>query len=429
MLRLSDEILLQILKYLYYLDPDFVPCGQKEDLLATRAVCRRLAEIGASLAFEHVTIVHGERNYTSFLQMSRTPYLCQSVRRLTFTFESFEVDPTPEKFEDCRGIRLEQYSPEEFNELYENFCYGCEHQRQIEKSNLDIASLAGAMPQYRRLRSVRILEDLGSQVEHSGGRGYTGTGPRLFRAITSALYISGLAIEELHLGSLGLDPPALIGIIQELSSLALVPYLRVFGRLRRLVMILPWVVEGGPVNYYGVAELIQSAVSTTELVLRSDGLGYGLPADFFKSLSPHLQILRLDLLQIENPLHLINVFHKHAHNLKVVELYSIDLESPDGEDLEGSWELVFVEMRSCLNLESIHLSDLMLEGYGILMVEKYRAIGYPAIEDFIQRKTDDNPLEIASRISKLGIIILETCQELTHNTYLGSTNEERNLRK
>jgi len=39
-----------------------------------------------------------------------------------------------------------------------------------------------------------------------------------------------------------------------------------------------------------------------------------------------------------------------------------------------------------LNLESIHLSDLMLEGYDILMV--------PAIEDFIQRKTDDNPLKI-----------------------------------
>lgn len=37
-------------------------------------------------------------------------------------------------------------------------------------------------------------------------------------------------------------------------------------------------------------------------------------------------------------------------------------------------------------MESIHLSDLMLEGYDILMV--------PAIEDFIQRKTDDNPLKI-----------------------------------
>lgn len=67
MLPLSNDILLQILKYLYYLTPDCDPCGEKEDLLATRAVCRRLAEIGASLAFEHVTIVHGER-----LQRSKT---------------------------------------------------------------------------------------------------------------------------------------------------------------------------------------------------------------------------------------------------------------------------------------------------------------------------------------------------------------------
>lgn len=129
MLRLSDKILPQILQYLYYLDPNFVPWGQKEDLLATRATCQRLADIGASLAFEHVTIIHRERDYTNFLQLSQTPHLCRSVRRLTFTFESFEIDPTPEQFECSRGIRINQHTPEEFNELYEIYCLGCEHQK------------------------------------------------------------------------------------------------------------------------------------------------------------------------------------------------------------------------------------------------------------------------------------------------------------
>ena len=78
---------------------------------------------------------------------------------------------------------------------------------------MDIASLAAAMPQYRRLRSVRVLKDLGSHLEHWGDREYTGTGPRLFRAIASALYVSGLEIEELLLGSLDSDAPALLGIV------------------------------------------------------------------------------------------------------------------------------------------------------------------------------------------------------------------------
>ncbi|KAH6672613.1 hypothetical protein B0J14DRAFT_655484 [Halenospora varia] len=405
MLRLSDEILLTILKYLYYLDPNFVRWGQKEDLLATRAACRRLANIGTSLAFEHVTLIHGERNYATFLQMSRSPHLCQSVRRLTFTFESFEVDPTPEQFEYSRGIYKDsdQHTPEELNELYKTYCHGCEHQKHIEESNVDIASLAAAIPQYRTLRSVRVLEDLGSRSEDwfvYDDRGYTGTGPRLFGAITSALYVSGLEIEELHLGSLGSDARALIGIVQELSSLALLPYPRVFGRLRRLVMILPWTVDAGQVDYYGVLELIQSAaLALEELVLRSDNLGDALPAEFFESLSlPHLQVLTLELLEIQSPLHLMQFFRKHAHTLKVVELCSINLESGFGSNLESnlesSWELIFVEMRSCLNLESIRLSDLMDSGREILAGRNYRVVNMWAIEDFIQRQTDDNPFEL-----------------------------------
>jgi hypothetical protein len=68
MLRLSNELLLKILKYLYFLDP-FVQWGQKEDLLASRAACRRLADIGTNLAFEHITLIHGERSYANLLQI------------------------------------------------------------------------------------------------------------------------------------------------------------------------------------------------------------------------------------------------------------------------------------------------------------------------------------------------------------------------
>ena len=80
----------------------------------------------------------------------------------------------------------------------------------------------------------------------------------------------------------------------------------------------------------------------------------------------------------------------------MLELCSINLESYFGDDLEGFWELIFIEMRSCLNLEFIHLFDLMLNGYGILMDEKYQAVNYWAIKNFIQRQTDDNPLAMGN---------------------------------
>lgn len=74
----------------------------------------------------------------------------------------------------------------------------------------------------------------------------------LFGAITSASYVSGVEIEELHLGPIGSDAPALIGIVYKLSSLALSPYPCVFRKLRRLVIILPWIVDAGQMDQGGV---------------------------------------------------------------------------------------------------------------------------------------------------------------------------------
>lgn len=352
MLQLCDEILLQTLKYLYYLDPNFVRWAEKDDLLATRAACRRLGNIGIGLAFEHLTVVHGERGYATFLQMSRRPYLCHSVQRLTFTFQSFEVDPTLEQFVYSRGISMDSNTPKEPNKLYQTYCHNCEHQKHLEESNVDIASLAAAIPQLRTLRSIRVLEDFGSWLKDwfvHDYHGYTRTGPRLFGAITSALYVSGLEIEELHLGSLDSDDPALIGIVQGLSSLSLLPYGRLFGRLRRLEMILPWMVDAEEVNYYGVTEVIQSsALAVEELSLGFDNLSYAISAEFFDSLIlPHLQVLWLKAIEFQGSLHMMQFFRRHARTLKVVELCSINLESDLESDLENSWEPIFIETRNC----------------------------------------------------------------------------------
>ena len=63
MLQLPDEVLLKILGYLYYIDHEFCMYGKKADLLACRLACRRLADIGQNLAFEHITFVQDEEDY------------------------------------------------------------------------------------------------------------------------------------------------------------------------------------------------------------------------------------------------------------------------------------------------------------------------------------------------------------------------------
>ncbi|XMA19898.1 hypothetical protein WAI453_012689 [Rhynchosporium graminicola] len=68
-------------------------------------------------------------------------------------------------------------------------------------------------------------------------------------------------------------------------------------------MILPWVAKGRPVDYYSVAELIQSAVSTTELVLRSDNLGYRIPAVHSLDSSPDTRVVRVRLVIQKNVRH------------------------------------------------------------------------------------------------------------------------------
>lgn len=57
MLCLSDEVLLMILENLYYVDDNLDISGQKNDLLSTRAVCRRLANIGQDLSFKYITFI------------------------------------------------------------------------------------------------------------------------------------------------------------------------------------------------------------------------------------------------------------------------------------------------------------------------------------------------------------------------------------
>ncbi|KAH8799384.1 hypothetical protein F5884DRAFT_811725, partial [Xylogone sp. PMI_703] len=279
MLRLPDEILLEILKYLHYVDTDFSVHGKKDDLLSSRATCKRLAIVGQGLAFEHVTFTQRKGSYAALLKMSKFPCACKAIRRLTCSFEAFQTKP-----EHSQGAysRQKTWIQREFDRLSDIYYHGCQHQ-QFEDSNVDTASLASALSCFQKLSSVRIVEDLSTLWGDwfPDDPSYTENGARLFETITTALFVSGLEIDELHLESASTGSPAFTGIIQNLSSAALMPYPYVFGKLRRLRMLLPWRVDGEQLNFDSISKLIQSAASSLEeLVLQSDQYSYPLPRDF-----------------------------------------------------------------------------------------------------------------------------------------------------
>jgi hypothetical protein len=63
---------------------------------------------------------------------------------------------------------------------------------------------------------------------------YSQAGQRLFKAITSALSVSELGLEELSLGYFDDHAPSLIGIVQNLAPARLGIYQQAFGNLKRL---------------------------------------------------------------------------------------------------------------------------------------------------------------------------------------------------
>ena len=401
MLRLSDEVLLLILECLYYVDGDFCIHGEKDDLLASRATCRRFAHLGQGLAFKHITFVQDEEGYKRLLELSRSPYVCQRVQHLTCYFADFEAGRTRTKLAKSRGINRRSWTREEFNDMYEEYCRARQHQELLEDGNLDIASLAAALPRFRRLRSIKILRDLNdldedwSMLESSFT--YSKAGRRFFDATACALSVSGLGIEELSLGSFDEDSPSLLGVIQNLAPAKLRLYQQAFGSLKRLALKLPWVVydkSGGPnhdLNCAGISALIQSAPLLEELRLGVDMYGSEpLPADLLESLKlPRLRTLGLHSVLFQDPVCLIDFLSKHAATLKRVELWALNLQA--------FWESVFIGMRDILTLDSIYIGH---NGCQWIEMEPWWTESGPEflngreIENFVQRKTDVNPFDL-----------------------------------
>ncbi|KAN0114383.1 hypothetical protein V8E51_003927 [Hyaloscypha variabilis] len=94
MLQLSNEVLLMILELLCSVK-DLKTYGEKQDLLACRGTCRRLANVGQGLAFAHISFAQGAEGYERLLKISKSPSLCDNNRHLTcYTARGFFIRVT-----------------------------------------------------------------------------------------------------------------------------------------------------------------------------------------------------------------------------------------------------------------------------------------------------------------------------------------------
>jgi hypothetical protein len=366
-LHLPDEILLRIFDFLYYVDDNFNIYGNKNDLLASRLVCKRLATIGKHLSFEHITFINDVKGYKRLLILSQSS-AANSIRRLSCYFQAFDTVTT--EYVD-RVLGWGQLDMHKVNEMY-NLQYLPRNRQQtrLQARGLDTGVINKAIPSFERLRAINIKQDFSDrygdmfQILDPHLRGvfaYSPLGQRLFEAITSAFTDSQIGIEVLQLGHIEdnkhfedatilqkfnrIHQPPMTSTIKGFTITRRGLYQQAFRRLTRLRIRLP--VDS---DYNGLSTFVQSALLLEELWLQFSYQGeQALTSDFLRPLKrSRLRILRLDLALIEDSFCLVDFLSKHATSLKIISFRELKLKI-------GSWETVFIEMKKLLTLSSVYI--------------------------------------------------------------------------
>lgn len=410
LLRLSDDLLLMIFEFLYCVSKDFIVYGNKQDLLACRATCQRLRDVGQSDAFAYIEFTHSREGYERLLAISKSSHLCSAVRHVTCYFE--RCDKSLERAAETHDLNQAEGPSDD---VYETHGLSNQQQEFLAGSSVDVASLATAFNCFRKLRTVRILQDLrntfGDWFLLDRVFANSRAGQALFEALTSTLFVTGLGIERLALGSFHGDSPALIGIIQGLDLAKQGLYQKAFRNLKCLEILLPMVVhheDNGflqtlELNHAGISVFIQSAPLLEELRLVFDiSSQHALPSSFVDSLQiPNLHTLRLAAVLFQDPSCLVRFCSRHSATLKMVEFSELCLQT-------GSWETVYIGLRDILMLESVILPGPLFVGgslieefaeqeradpllWAYLAGDGCRVINNDGIERFIQRRTKNNP--------------------------------------
>ena len=86
--KLPNEVLLNIAEKVYHVNGRLEVYGHKSDLLSMRGTCRKLADIGRSLALKHVSFLQDKVGYDRLRAFSNSS-CAGEVRYLTCRFQAF----------------------------------------------------------------------------------------------------------------------------------------------------------------------------------------------------------------------------------------------------------------------------------------------------------------------------------------------------
>ncbi|KAI3331267.1 hypothetical protein F4824DRAFT_476100 [Ustulina deusta] len=413
LLTLPDEILLKILRCVQRL-PHFLECTTKRDVLSCRLVCRRLSRIGEDIVFEDIILAPSRSGFQPVLGLSNSS-LRHKVKKLRCFFEIF--DPQLTTSIDLFTAEIERRNTQQFCSVeildedvrqdFEAYQEGFHWQTLLEQSVLDTPVFGRALNRLENLSSISLSQIYTHSIHNEPDIGednpsdviQSPAGHMIFEALVDALVQCGRHIEDLTLGYLdedrfpSTDDSGLVGIIQRLNPESYPKYRQAFGKLKRLTIVLPWTMgEYEELNYSGLSALIRSAPALECLCLTSECLSLDfLPVDFLLSIrAPNLSTLVLHNAMFQEPTDLLVLLQMHAATLRVLDLSDIILE-------RDSWQTVLFKTRSFLRLQSCTIRDLFVgndgTGEAICPPEELCQF-YQAVEDFVCRKSDENPFQL-----------------------------------
>lgn len=362
MLRLPTEILARTFQNLYHVNDNGEARGKKKELLSVRAVCRRLADIGAPLAFRHVRVTQDPKGYQRLHDISNSKYR-HLVRFLTYNFEDFsEKIVSKNELKDYMKPRCNAI--EKGPEVYEDYYGGSVYQSQLHEYNLDVAHLAAAFGLLKNIQSIRISQIFtdrsgpwfrdSMQPEDCAGFLELATSSRILDTVAASLCVAATKVKTLTLLSSPLEfegPWPLIGVIEGLQSSKTILYRQAFTHLHTLNLCVPSEEVKHPINFRGLVDFMCSLPALTELVLVGSGVDTD-PAQLFLSdlYLSQLQSVEMNNVVFESPTHLAEFLARHSNTLQRVKLHSAIKEY---DSLDDSWQESLSQMRETLNLNVI----------------------------------------------------------------------------
>jgi len=306
LLSLPNEILFQILYSFYTLDANFNQHGSKTELLSSCLTCRKLANVGQSIIFQHITLFEDDEGFRMLFRLAQSP-LRRHVRAISCYFQVNRIEDSTIDQKPC---------PSTFKYLV----------------GLTDDALAGTLRRFQNLQAIRFRQRWASSwfwdLDGNESRALSAN-PIACRLLENLVY--ALPFATSHFTELTLDSDRAFcpeWPLSILSQQAHGLYQLAFGSLKRLKVVMPRIASDGVgdfgLNIRGLKAIIEASSQLEELHLSID-MTFSLEPFQLDFTIPKLRHLVLDRLLLEDLSVVLDFLEKHLGTLNSVELHRLNL--------------------------------------------------------------------------------------------------------